>query len=41
MARAEALQPTVILQDLVMPDIDGLTLLRTFREQRRARARCR
>lgn len=24
--------PTVILQDLVMPDIDGLTLVRTFRE---------
>ena len=24
--------PTVILQDLVMPEIDGLTLVRTFRE---------
>ena len=24
--------PTVILQDLVMPDIDGLTLVKTFRE---------
>ncbi len=31
-ARAEALEPTVILQDLVMPGIDGLTLLRTFRD---------
>lgn len=29
--QAEALAPTVILQDLVMPGIDGLTLLRTFR----------
>ena len=27
-------QPTVILQDLVMPDIDGLTLVKTFRGQR-------
>src|SRR5690349_21518342 len=25
------LKPTVILQDLVMPDIDGLTLLKFFR----------
>jgi len=32
LARAAALQPTVILQDLVMPGIDGLTLLRTFRD---------
>lgn len=30
-ARAEALSPTVILQDLVMPGTDGLTLLRQFR----------
>jgi sigma-B regulation protein RsbU (phosphoserine phosphatase) len=37
LARAEALQPTVILQDLVMPGIDGLTLLRTFREHARTR----
>src|SRR5262249_14252225 len=36
-ARAEALEPTVILQDLVMPGIDGLTLLRTFREHPRTR----
>src|SRR3954471_24660995 len=28
---ARALAPTVILQDLVMPDIDGLTLLKYFR----------
>src|SRR5215510_4614256 len=28
---AEQLRPTVILQDLVMPDIDGLTLLKFFR----------
>jgi sigma-B regulation protein RsbU (phosphoserine phosphatase) len=29
--RAEEVAPTVILQDLVMPDVDGLTLLRAFR----------
>ena len=29
--RARQLSPTVILQDLVMPDIDGLTLLKFFR----------
>ncbi|MFN5745055.1 MAG: SpoIIE family protein phosphatase [Methylococcaceae bacterium] len=28
---ANRLQPTVILQDLVMPDIDGLTLVKAFR----------
>ncbi len=28
---ADQLKPTVILQDLVMPDIDGLTLVKTFR----------
>lgn len=28
---AKALQPTVILQDLVMPDIDGISLVRQFR----------
>jgi sigma-B regulation protein RsbU (phosphoserine phosphatase) len=28
---AKAISPTVILQDLVMPDIDGLTLLKFFR----------
>jgi phosphoserine phosphatase RsbU/P len=28
---AKALAPTVILQDLVMPDMDGLTLLKAFR----------
>ena len=29
---AEKVGPTVILQDLVMPDIDGLTLVKTFRD---------
>ncbi len=28
---AEEIEPTVILQDLVMPDIDGLTLVKFFR----------
>ena len=28
---ANRVKPTVILQDLVMPDIDGLTLVRKFR----------
>jgi sigma-B regulation protein RsbU (phosphoserine phosphatase) len=28
---ATRIRPTVILQDLVMPDIDGLTLVKTFR----------
>ncbi len=28
---ANTLQPTVILQDLVMPDVDGLTLVKFFR----------
>ena len=30
--RAVEVQPTVILQDLVMPEIDGLTLVRMFRD---------
>lgn len=30
--RANTIAPTVILQDLVMPEIDGLTLVRMFRE---------
>lgn len=30
-ALANELKPTVILQDLVMPDVDGLTLLKFFR----------
>ena len=29
---ASQLKPTVILQDLVMPNVDGLTLLRRYRE---------
>jgi two-component system sensor histidine kinase/response regulator len=33
LAQALSLQPTVILQDLVMPDIDGLELVRSFRAQ--------
>lgn len=31
MKTAEAVSPTVILQDLVMPDVDGLTLVKFFR----------
>jgi two-component system chemotaxis family response regulator WspR len=31
---AETIKPTVILQDLVMPDIDGLTLVRRYRANR-------
>jgi phosphoserine phosphatase RsbU/P len=30
-AKAEQIKPTLILQDLVMPGIDGLTMVRTFR----------
>src|ERR1700736_5975208 len=30
-ARANEIGPTVILQDLVLPDIDGLTMVRRFR----------
>jgi CheY-like chemotaxis protein/HPt (histidine-containing phosphotransfer) domain-containing protein len=29
---ANQLKPTIVLQDLVMPEIDGLTLVRAFRE---------
>ena len=32
--KALAVEPTVILQDLVMPDIDGLTLVKFFRAHR-------
>jgi DNA-binding response OmpR family regulator len=31
-ALANEIQPSVILQDLVLPDIDGLTMVRRFRE---------
>src|SRR4029079_10271225 len=31
-ALANQIDPTVILQDLVMPEIDGLTLVRSFHE---------
>jgi adenylate cyclase len=34
LAMAADVQPTVILQDLVMPDVDGLTLVRYFRAYR-------
>ena len=34
LAMAAEVQPTVILQDLVMPDVDGLTLVRYFRAYR-------
>lgn len=36
-ALANELMPTVILQDLVMPEIDGLTLLKFFRANRATR----
>ena len=36
-ARAAEVGPTVILQDLVMPEIDGLTLVRLFRENEATR----
>jgi sigma-B regulation protein RsbU (phosphoserine phosphatase) len=36
-ARATEIKPTVILQDLVMPDIDGLELVRLFRENEATR----
>ena len=36
-AAAARIEPTVILQDLVMPEIDGLTLLRRYREDTRTR----
>ncbi len=34
-AIADEISPTVILQDLVMPDVDGLTLVERFREHPR------
>ncbi|RJP19947.1 MAG: response regulator [Candidatus Omnitrophota bacterium] len=34
---AERINPTVILQDLVMPEIDGLTLVQLFREKKSTR----
>jgi sigma-B regulation protein RsbU (phosphoserine phosphatase) len=36
-ARATEIKPTVILQDLVMPEIDGLELVRLFRENEATR----
>lgn len=35
--QADAIGPTVILQDLVMPEIDGLTLVKFFRANSRTR----
>ena len=35
--RAVEVRPTVILQDLVMPDIDGLSLVRLFRQNEATR----
>jgi DNA-binding response OmpR family regulator len=32
MAQANEIRPTIILQDLVLPDIDGLTMVRMFRD---------
>jgi len=37
LAKAAEVHPTVILQDLVMPEIDGLTLVRQFRADERFR----
>ena len=37
LATAIEINPTVILQDLVMPDIDGLTLVKEFRAHRKTR----
>ena len=34
---AEAFRPTVILQDMVMPEVDGMTLVRFFRNHPRLR----
>jgi len=36
-AEALRIRPTVILQDLVMPDIDGLTLVKEFRSREETR----
>lgn len=35
LAEAETFEPTVILQDLVMPDIDGITMVKMFRASAR------
>ncbi|MBQ6533834.1 MAG: SpoIIE family protein phosphatase [Opitutales bacterium] len=37
MSEAESVAPTVILQDLVMPDVDGLTLVKFFRANPKTR----
>lgn len=37
LAKAAEIHPTVILQDLIMPDIDGLDLVRDYRQQEATR----
>ncbi len=37
LAEAERVRPTVILQDLVMPQIDGMTLVKEFRQNENTR----
>lgn len=37
LAKAEEFSPTVILQDLVMPDVDGLTLVKFFKANPKTR----
>ena len=37
LAEAERVRPTVILQDLVMPQIDGMTLVQEFRKNKNTR----
>ncbi|MEO6923263.1 MAG: hybrid sensor histidine kinase/response regulator, partial [Bryocella sp.] len=37
LAQANAIRPTLILQDLVMPDVDGLEMVRQFRENAETR----
>jgi PleD family two-component response regulator len=37
LSEAEKFSPTVILQDLVMPDVDGLTLVKFFKANPKTR----
>ena len=34
---AEKIKPTVILQDLVMPDLDGFTIIKSYKDNKRTR----